>query len=110
MHRGNTREQRRADLDQRRWTRKPYYHRIVGGRVSQSLRDNPRFGPVCSDPDGRESAVHFNNTSSSSTGAPQVETTEGEGAARDSYTVAVIDDDAAVCDSTRILLEALDYE
>ena len=41
---------------------------------------------------------------------PQVKTTEGEGAARDSRTVAVIDDDAAVCDSTRILLEALDYD
>jgi FixJ family two-component response regulator len=37
--------------------------------------------------------------------------TRVEGEERDSVvTVAVVDDDAAVCDSTRVLLEALDYE
>lgn len=102
-------ERRRTD-DLRQWqarTRR-YSARIVGSSSgSQRLRDNPSVGPVCARPSGKEPTVPLDamHNSEREEAKPQTREDRERGAA-----IAVVDDDAAVLDSTRVLLEALDFE
>jgi two-component system, LuxR family, response regulator FixJ len=55
--------------------------------------------------------VTLDSMTNSASHEPQSNLSVDEGgAARERHAVAVIDDDAAVCDSTRMLLEVLDFE
>jgi CheY-like chemotaxis protein len=82
----------------------------ISGR--QRLRDSPLVGPRRIRPTGNESTLPPNAMSDSASEQPRPDAARRiEGGQRDSLVaVGVVDDDAAVCDSTRVLLEALDYE
>ena len=104
-----TAERRRMDdLRQCQARTRRYSSRIVGtNRGRQRLRDNPLVGLVCSRASGKDPTVPLDAMRNSEPERPEPQTRE-EG--ENSVAIAVVDDDAAVLDSTRVLLEALDFE
>jgi CheY-like chemotaxis protein len=101
------------DLRQRRRRTKLYCHRMVGSNNGrQRPRDNALAGPASSRPLEKEPTVPLDAMPSSTSDQPQSNpSTPREGEERQRLiAVAVVDDDAAVHDSTQVLLEALDFE
>ena len=68
--------------------------------------------PACSRPPRKESPVPFASMSNSGLEKPQPNPAgmPAEGQPVSAVAVAVVDDDAAVCDSTQVLLEVLGYK
>lgn len=72
------------------------------------LRDNPRVRQLCSRPTDKEQ--HPVPQTMPKEASERAEETEQEPMSSQGRIVAVVDDDTAVCDSTRMLLEAYDFE
>jgi CheY-like chemotaxis protein len=113
MHMAIARQCRGNDLYQSRRRTRRYSYLAVGSTGRQRLRDNQFVRLVCSRPTGGEEPTVPSDSNHSS--APEQPlsnpSTPQEGQERASrLAVAVVDDDDAVCDSTRILLEVLNFE